>query len=77
MGGDGDPNTAGLAISLLMDTYPDELALVQYHVSCAGSTPWGDARKSFYGVTHSPHVLFGGVLDFQGTLGSVAQQYAR
>ena len=59
-----------------MDNYPDELALVQYHMSCSGTTQWAIDRMAFYDVDESPHVLFDGTLDRQGTWPSVAAQYA-
>jgi hypothetical protein len=60
----------------LLNSYPDTLALVQMYVGCDGATPWGDARFAFYGATGTPTVLFDGLEECAGTLGSTAAHYA-
>lgn len=65
---------AGGALDLLVDEYPDTLAVVQIHTSGAPAIPWGTARASYYGVAGTPTVWFDGVLEVVGA-GSVSSAY--
>ena len=50
-----------------MDNYPDTFAFVQIHAGSDGyDTVWGNARKSFYGVSGYPTTTFDGVLRHAG-----------
>ena len=60
---------------MLLDNYPDTLALIQMRYGCVGSTPWGDARFAFYGETATPAVMFDGSNNCAGSLANLAAQY--
>lgn len=59
-----------------MDVYADSLAFVQYHVFFDGyTTPWGDARWTFYGGQYTPTTVFDGVDTVVGSVHDYDQQY--
>lgn len=60
---------------MLMEEYPDTFFSVQIHGGDAYSTPWGDARQSFYGVPGYPTVWMDGVSSQVGSYGSPSGNY--
>jgi hypothetical protein len=60
---------------MMLDDYPDTFTVVQIHINDAYSTPWGNARAGFYGVSGTPIAWFGGVLQCVGAYTNVTQQY--
>ena len=67
---------ARVALDMLLDDYPDSLALVQIHVVGPYATPWGASRFwNFYGFSGTPSASFDGV-DTRVGAGSVAQIYS-
>jgi len=72
-----DPNLAGLALDMLLDNYPDTLALATIYVGCAHSTPWGDDRQVFYLAPTTPWAFFDAVEDCAGTFQDLEEQYSQ
>jgi hypothetical protein len=62
---------------MMLDDYPDTFVLLQIHYFDAYSTPWGDQRADFYGVSLTPTAWFDGVEECVGTYGSVEADYGR
>lgn len=61
---------AGPALDRMMDNYPDTFVLVQIHTSpTARTTPWGNARKTFYALSGVPTAWFDGVDEYIGAYG--------
>ena len=50
-------------VSDLIDVYPDTFAVVEYHVSDAYATPWGNQRKVFHGANLLPWFSYDGLFD--------------
>jgi len=44
----------------MLNSSPNSMTLVQYHVSDSYSTTWGNSRATFYGVGGIPHCRFDG-----------------
>jgi hypothetical protein len=61
---------------MLLDNYPDTLALVQIHVRDNYEIPWGTGRRAFYNDTPTPAGFFDGIEDRVGLMGDVDGQYA-
>jgi hypothetical protein len=51
---------ASSAVSALIDAYPTNLALVEVHLLDSYSTPFGDERRSFYGIGTIPDMRYDG-----------------
>ncbi|MFH1418063.1 MAG: hypothetical protein ABII12_07250 [Planctomycetota bacterium] len=60
---------------MMLDDYPDSFTLVEIQCDSAYATPWGDARKIFYGAFDTPWAWFDGERECQGHLGDTALQY--
>ena len=58
-----------------MDNYPDTLALVQMHLGCSDSTPWGNDRHVYYSEPNTPAAFFDGVEERLGSLTNATDQY--
>ena len=72
----GSCGTAGPALSMLVDTYPDTFAFVQIQMFDATySTPWGDARWTYYDAHATPASIFNGIDMLEGALEDIDQQY--
>lgn len=52
----------GTALSAIMEGNPERVILIQPHYADALSTPWGNGRISYYGVTGSPTIWFDGAI---------------
>ena len=52
-------------VSNLIDNYPDQFAVVEYHTNGACETPWGTARENFYNIWASgtPWFAYDGLFD--------------
>jgi hypothetical protein len=59
----------------LVDVYSDSFAFVQFHISDAASTPWGDARWAFHSGEFTPTAIFDGVDVVVGAVDDNDQQY--
>jgi len=66
---------AGPALSMLLDTYPDSFAFVQYHVADEHALPWSDTRWNFYVCQYTPTAVFDGVDRYVGSVNQVPAQY--
>ncbi len=68
---------SGLALSQLQDEHPDDLALLQIHISDAYSIPWGSSRFNSYPNHGSlPNVWFDGLIQHVGADEDVYDVYA-
>ncbi|MGD8450806.1 MAG: multiheme c-type cytochrome [Phycisphaerae bacterium] len=67
---------AGPALDLLLDTYPDSLAFIQYQIFDAEySKPWGDNRWAYYEAEYTPAAIFDGTDKLEGAIEDLDQQY--
>jgi thiol-disulfide isomerase/thioredoxin len=65
----------GLAISQLLDNYPDSYIAMQVHQADSYTISWGNQRANFYSVAGYPTVWTDGVLLQYGSVGSVSANY--
>lgn len=65
---------AGPALDQMQSAYPDTFVLVQVHTQTY-TTPWGNSRMSFYGITTVPRAEFDGATECRGAYSTVTQQY--
>jgi predicted CXXCH cytochrome family protein len=60
---------------LLLDTYADSWAFVQYHHADENSQPWSDARWDYYELEYTPGTVFDGTDKVVGAISNLTQQY--
>ncbi|UCF34380.1 MAG: hypothetical protein JSV78_03575, partial [Phycisphaerales bacterium] len=60
---------------MLLNTYPDTLALVQIHISDSYQTSWGNSRAGFYGVSGTPTSWMDGIISLVGSYGTTSADY--
>ena len=59
----------------MLNTYPNTFIDVQYHLSDAYSTTWGNNRAAFYALAGTPTAWFDGMLKCEGAYQNDTQQY--
>jgi predicted CXXCH cytochrome family protein len=66
---------AGPALDRLASVYSDDFIFIQHQIFGTYATPWGAARRDFYGVAHTPTTIFDGYDIVEGAVSDIEQQY--